>query len=65
MPSEKLFFDGESYETKIMLRDSLSEGSEIEGPVVVEEQSATTIVPPGWTLMVDTLGNLVIRRSKS
>jgi hypothetical protein len=29
----------------------------------VEEFGATTIVPPGWGLTVDGLGNLVLERT--
>ncbi len=35
-------------------------------PVVlggVDEWTTTTVVPPGWTLEVDRLGNLVMTRS--
>ena len=58
-------FNGQSHETRVVLRDDLPAGAEVSGPVVVEEQSATTIVPPGWTLAVDSRLNLVIRRGES
>jgi N-methylhydantoinase A len=32
----------------------------LEGPAVVEEATATTVVPPGATLRVDSFGTLVI-----
>ena len=32
----------------------------LEGPAVIEEATATTVVPPGATLRVDPFGSLVI-----
>jgi N-methylhydantoinase A len=53
-------FDGEAVETAVLHRDRLRPGATFEGPVVVEEQSSTTVVPPGSTMTVDDLGNLLI-----
>ncbi len=41
-------------------RDRLAPGTVIEGPALVEEPAAVTLVPPGWRLMVDGWGNLVL-----
>ena len=46
--------------TAILRRDELGVGAELEGPLVVEEVTATTVVPPGCTLSVDRYGSLVI-----
>jgi N-methylhydantoinase A len=55
-------FDGKAYATPILSRDSLGSGFEQDGPVIVEEQSATTIVPPHWRLVVDDGDNLILSR---
>ena len=34
-----------------------------DGPMVVEEATATTFVPPGWRVSVDGWGNLVLTRA--
>ena len=39
-------------------RDELAQ--ELSGPAIVDEQTATTIVPPGWTLRVGALGTLLL-----
>jgi len=44
-------------------RSSLAAGTRILGPAVIVEQTATTIVEPGWQAMVDELGNLVLSRA--
>ena len=55
-------FDGVRHATPVYFRDRLPEGFKAEGPIIVEEQSATTVVPPGWRLEMDTDGNLLLRR---
>ena len=42
-------------------RDELAPGTVVDGPAIVIEQTATTVVPPGATLVVDALGALVDR----
>jgi len=37
----------------------------VEGPAVIEEYGATVPLHPGFRTVVDTFGNLVIRRSAS
>jgi N-methylhydantoinase A len=39
-------------------RDALAPGFRTKGPAVVEEESSTTFVPPGWRLEVDGFGIL-------
>ena len=51
----------ESIETKFHQRDALANNDEIEGPAVILQKDATTVVPPGWTARVDSARNLLIR----
>lgn len=55
-------FSGEVHASNIVLRDLLVMGQEIKGPVIIEEQSSTTIIPPGWTAALDKFGCLIIKR---
>jgi len=41
-------------------RDALNEFR--EGPAVIEQYDATTVVYPGWSYTPDDYGNLVLRR---
>ncbi len=43
-------------------RESFDPGFETAGPAVVEEATATTFVPPGWSFAVDAETNLEMRR---
>lgn len=59
-----VIFGREAIPTTIAIRDDLSPGTTLEGPAVVEEATATTVVPPGATLRVDAFGSLVITAAK-
>ena len=53
-------FDGIRVSTAIYRRSTLALGFQAEGPAIVEEPSATTLVPPGQRVEVDGFENLVI-----
>ncbi|HEY8289443.1 MAG TPA: hydantoinase/oxoprolinase family protein, partial [Acetobacteraceae bacterium] len=53
-------FDDGWAEAAIIDRDGLAASTALPGPLVVEEMSATTLVPPGWSLTVDASGNLLL-----
>jgi N-methylhydantoinase A len=52
--------DGVRHETAVFSRAGLPAGFAANGPAIVEEASATTLVLPGQRLAVDRFGNLVI-----
>lgn len=58
-----IVFAGETLETPVVLRSGLLPGDERSGPAVIEEDSSTTVVPPGWRVRVDDGGNLLIVRA--
>ena len=58
-----VYFDGAtSTKTRVYERDRLDVGVRIEGPAIVEQFDATTIVNPGWSARVDSFRNLVLER---
>ena len=46
-------------------RDELVAGQELKGPVLISETVATSWVAPGWSLRVDRVGNLELRRRRA
>jgi len=48
------------HESRIFERSLLGAGAELEGPAVIEEPAASTVVFPGQQLRVDHLGNLIV-----
>ena len=47
-------------EARIVWRPSLTVGTKIKGPAVIEEPNSTTFVPPGDRAAIDAWGNIVI-----
>jgi N-methylhydantoinase A len=48
-------------ETAVYTRDSFCAGNEIEGPAIVGQVDATTLLPPGSSTRVDDYGNLLVK----
>lgn len=56
-----VYFEEEGWlETAVYNRELLTSGMNIEGPVIVEEPSASTVLYPKQSLSVDDYGNLII-----
>lgn len=61
----QVIFQGKPHETLILKRQWIPVDQVYRGPLVVEEDSATTVVPPGYHVRVDLFGNILIVRSDS
>ncbi|MEM9811505.1 MAG: hydantoinase/oxoprolinase family protein, partial [Pseudomonadota bacterium] len=48
--------------TRILDRMALATGGAVEGPAIIEEDTATTIVAPGWQAVATPSGTLVLSR---
>jgi 5-oxoprolinase (ATP-hydrolysing) len=46
----------------VFLREALAIGQQIDGPAIIAEKNATTVVEPGWRAEVTPLDHLVLRR---
>ena len=53
---------GRRYDTPIYNRDRLTPGQRIDGPAIIAEKNATTIIEPGWQAEVTPLNHLVLTR---
>jgi N-methylhydantoinase A len=60
----EVIFEGRRSSAKIFRRAELPAGAAASGPLVIEEDTATTVVPPGWGARVDELGNLIVTREE-
>ena len=50
--------------TTVLGRGKLLRGNVIDGPAIIEEHDASTLVHPGWTATVDEHANLVLAPSR-
>ncbi len=64
-PAERhaAMFGGRRLEAAFLPRDALAPGFSIEGPAVLEEDSATVVVPPGWRASCLPTGDLMLDRA--
>jgi N-methylhydantoinase A len=53
-----VWFGGAPCDCPVWEREQLAAGATVDGPAIVEEFGATTVVPPGWSGAVDAHGNL-------
>jgi N-methylhydantoinase A len=58
----KVCFQGHFSETPVYERDLLPCEEMLSGPAIIEENGATTVVPPNWRSRVDAYGNLILSR---
>jgi N-methylhydantoinase A len=57
---KKVMFDDRWLETPVFDRSQLAPGHSFQGPAIVHEYSATTVVPPGCRVNADKFSNLII-----
>ena len=57
--------DGQGKGRAVVQRDDLARGDHVNGPAVIVEETATTVVDEGWQARVSDIGDLVLRRVTS
>jgi N-methylhydantoinase A len=60
----KIIVRGEGIDCPVWQRESLTTASLLVGPAVIEEMSATTYLPPGWTAARGPIGELDMRQPR-
>jgi len=55
-------FDGEEHDSPVYRREALGEGAALDGPAILLESTATTVVEPGWRAVLAASGDLVLER---
>lgn len=60
-PAESPVYWGQAWITaRFQDRATMSRGGNASGPLVIEEPTSATFVPPGWLARVDSSGNLLL-----
>ena len=54
---------GEVHETPVFRREALLPGDGVDGPAIIAEATATTVVEPGWLAEVNRRAHLVLSRA--
>ena len=58
----KVFANGAWREAALVVREDLRPGDLVQGPAIIAEKNATTVVEPGWQARVSALDHLVLER---
>ncbi len=58
-----VWFDGRERETPVYRREALGAGTALDGPAIVLESTATTVVEPGWRAALAASGDLILERT--
>ncbi|WP_437312039.1 hydantoinase B/oxoprolinase family protein [Sorangium sp. So ce388] len=58
----QMFCEGAFRDAALHRRERLERGAVIDGPAIVAEESATTVIEPGWQAELTALGHLVLTR---
>ncbi len=51
-------------EAKVFDRSQLTQAADIQGPAIIAEDTATTVVDPGWSARVDERGFLILEKTQ-
>ncbi|HEU4948451.1 MAG TPA: hydantoinase B/oxoprolinase family protein [Kribbella sp.] len=57
-----MFAAGTWTDAGLYRRDDLSPGDQVDGPAIIGEANATTVVEPGWRAELNDLGHLLLSR---
>ena len=58
----RMYSEGMWHDAALVVRESLRPGDVIEGPAIIAEKKATTVVEPGWEAELTALDHLVLDR---
>ncbi len=60
--TREVHFSTGTRSTPVFARSGLGAGTRLEGPAVVTQLDATTLIPPGWGGEMDGSGSLILRK---
>lgn len=63
--TRRAWFGGVMRECPVYQREKLDVGHFFDGPAIVDQLDATTVIPPGCSLRVDEFRNLIIRTGEA
>jgi N-methylhydantoinase A len=62
--TRQIVFGKAEHATPVIRRDALRPGMVVEGPAVILEQTATTVLPPGTRATLEPFGSLIVQVGK-
>jgi 5-oxoprolinase (ATP-hydrolysing) len=62
LATAQAYMAGAYHETPVIDRNDLRPGDKVSGPAILREDTATTVVEPGWQAALTDVGHLVLTR---
>jgi 5-oxoprolinase (ATP-hydrolysing) len=62
LASVRMYTEGRWHDAGLHQREQLAAGALVDGPAVLAERNATTVVEPGWQARLDAQGAIELRR---
>ncbi|MCK9687626.1 hydantoinase B/oxoprolinase family protein [Scleromatobacter humisilvae] len=59
----RMYTEGQWHDAALVVRETLRPGHLVDGPAIIAEKNATTVVEPGWRARVTELDHLVLQRT--
>lgn len=60
----EVIFNQKAHQADVLSRQKIKTNDKFKGPVVIEESTATTVVPPNYNIVKDDFGNIIISKKK-
>ena len=60
----EVIFNQKAHHTDVLSRQKIKINNKFKGPAVIEESTATTVVPPNYNIVKDDFGNIIISKDK-
>jgi len=60
----EVIFNQKAHHTDVLSRQKIKTNNKFKGPAVIQESTATTVVPPNYNIVKDDFGNIIISKDK-
>ena len=60
----EVIFNQKPHQTEVFNRQKIETNKKFNGPAIIEESTATTIIPPNYNIVKDDFGNIIITKEE-
>jgi len=60
----EVIFNQKPHQTNVLNRQKIETNKKFDGPAIIEESTATTIIPPNYNIVKDDFGNIIITKEQ-
>ena len=60
----EVIFNQKPHQTNVLNRQKIETNKKFKGPAIIQESTATTIIPPNYNIVKDDFGNIIITKEQ-